>query len=291
MVRKLIILLLILVAASAAAQTTGTAETSTAAATSTAEPGTTVVIDPPNSGGTRQELHELLRRYPPEVGRVLKLDPSLFANESYLANYPALAAFVKQHPEVPHSPRYFLEDIYVPSDAPRMTPQMEMWNDVMEGVSIFVVMSLMVGSLMWLIKTLIDHRRWSHLSRVQFDVHSKLMDRFSANEELLAYVQTPAGKRFLESAPIPVGEPPAVAAPVNRILWSVQVGLVIAAVGIGLQVVTWNVHKDVAEPMFALSVLATSLGFGFILSAIVSYLLSRKLGLWQNPPQAEASGE
>ena len=36
------------------------------------------------------------------------------------------------------------------------------------------------------------------------DVHGKLIDRFGNNEELLSYMDTEAGKRFLEAAPIPV---------------------------------------------------------------------------------------
>ena len=39
---------------------------------------------------------------------------------------------------------------------------------------------------------------------MQYQVHNKLLDRFTSNEDLLAYVQTPAGRRFLESAPIPL---------------------------------------------------------------------------------------
>ena len=47
------------------------------------------------------------------------------------------------------------------------------------------------------------HRRWSRLSKIQTDVHNKLLDRFTSNEDLLAYIQTPVGRKFLESAPIP----------------------------------------------------------------------------------------
>src|SRR5262245_62139397 len=62
-----------------------------------------------DSHATREEFRELLRRLPPEVGVVLKLDPTLFNNQQYLATYPALGGFVATHPDVIHSPAFYLE--------------------------------------------------------------------------------------------------------------------------------------------------------------------------------------
>ena len=39
---------------------------------------------------TREDLERVLGSYPPAVGRVLKLDPSLMNNPAYLGPYPAL---------------------------------------------------------------------------------------------------------------------------------------------------------------------------------------------------------
>jgi hypothetical protein len=53
---------------------------------------------------------------------------------------------------------------------------------------------------------------------IQTDAHNnKLLDRLTANEELITYVQSPAGQRFLESAPISMEGPRAIAAPIGRI--------------------------------------------------------------------------
>src|SRR5205823_8271480 len=57
----------------------------------------------------RQQLERLLDQYPPSLARVLRLDPTLLTNPSYLQPYPALATFIQQHPEVPHNPAYFLQ--------------------------------------------------------------------------------------------------------------------------------------------------------------------------------------
>jgi hypothetical protein len=124
---------------------------------------------------------------------------------------------------------------------------------------------------------------------VQSEVHAKLLDRFTSSEDLLAYVQSPAGKRFLESAPIPVDEGAPVSAPLGRILWSVQVGLVIGMAGVGLFIVSSNIEREMAQPIFAMGTLATAVGAGFVLSAIVSYAISRRLGVWGGTPQTRAA--
>jgi len=273
MPRKLIAFLFAAaVAVSAAAQAPATT-TSTTAATST-------IVTDADSHETRDAFGSVLRRYPTEVARVLKLDPSLMTNQGYLANYPALASFLAQHPEVPHSPGFYLRDISIPDDGTRESAPERVWRSTMEGLAIFSVFGLITAVLIWLVRTIIDHRRWSRISKVQAEVHNKLMDRFTTNEELLAYIQTPAGKRFLESAPLSLDAGPrAVSAPIGRVLWSVQVGLVLAAAGFGLQLVSNNVEKTVSQPLFAMGILALSIGVGFVISAIVAYILSRKLGL------------
>jgi len=277
MPKKLITLLFATaIATSAFAQAPATASSTTTT--------TTTVVTDTDSHETREAFHAALQRYPTEVSRVLKLDPSLMTNQSYLANYPALASFLAQHPEIAHSPTFYLANVYVGDERPAENSSERVWRSTMEGLSIFAVLALVTGVLTWLVRTLIEHRRWSRMSKVQAEVHNKLMDRFTANEDLLAYIQTPAGKRFLESAPIALdGAPRAVAAPVSRILWSVQVGLVLAAAGFGLEYVSGSIEKTVSQPLFAMGVLAISIGIGFVLSAIVSYVLSRRLGLWETP--------
>ena len=92
--------------------------------------------------------------------------------------------------------------------------------------------------------------------------------------------------------------PRSVAAPVGRILWSVQGGLVLMAGGIGLQVVSQQVADEASRPLHALGVLGIALGLGFVISAIISFLISNRLGLIELPtaatraqtPRAQGSG-
>ncbi len=256
-----------------------------APATATTTVTSTAPVSDADSRDTRERFKELLQRNPPELGIVLKLDPTLFNNQQYLATYPALASFIAEHPEVAHNPGFYLESVWVPGDRDRSTPADRMWQDTMQGLFILTIFGLITLTLTWLIRTLVEQRRWNRLSRVQTEVHSKLLDRFSANEDLLRYIETPAGRRFLESAPIPVDSGPRqFSAPIGRILFSTQAGLVIAAAGTGLLFVPGIAGtSSTAQPLYALGVVALCVGLGFVLSAIVSYVVSRRLKLLEAP--------
>lgn len=241
--------------------------------------------DMSNAEETRRDLAEILEKYPPALGRVLKLDPSLLNSPAYLEPYPALAAFLSAHPEVAHDPGYFLARVpgpdgaYRPTDA--ATAAVDMWRNMFDAFSIFVIFITVTLSLLWLIKTLLDWRRWTRMARVQAEVHSKLLDRFTANEELLAYIQTSAGRRFLESGPVLAeAGPRPLGAPVSRILWSFQVGIVLAVAGLGLLFTSGRVLPEVAQGLSVLGVLAIALGIGFILSGVAAWMISRRMGLF-----------
>ena len=245
------------------------------------------VVPDQDARETRESLEEILKKLPPAVGRVLRTDPSLLSNESYLATYPVLAAFLKQHPEVRSAPGFFFErigyiDFYQPET--RDSQAVRIWRDIMQFFAISGVFLVIASVLIWIIKTTVEYRRWNRASKVHTEVHNKLLDRFTANEDLLAYMQTPAGKSFLESAPLSLDTPARpVGAPLGRILWSVQAGVVLAAGGLGLLFVSNRVVDEVAQPLFAIGVLGLAIGAGFVVSAAASFLLSRRLGLFEPP--------
>jgi hypothetical protein len=143
-----------------------------------------------------------------------------------------------------------------------------------------------IGLLTWLIRTFLDYRRWNRLSKVQAEVHTRLLDRFNTNEELMAYIATPAGSKFLQSAPISLDTGTrSMGAPLSRIMWSLQSGLVLVAAGGGLMLASGRMDEDTYLPLEIMGIIAVALGVGFAVSAGVSYLLSQKMGLLDPAPQ------
>ena len=239
-----------------------------------------IVVEQPDAEHTLEELSQLLSRYPPAIRDVFALDPTLLANQSYLAPYPALVSYLNAHPEILHNPSYYVggaSDRYRQDHGSR---RFEIWNKVLESIAVFGGFGMAIGLITWLIRTILDYRRWNRLTKVQTEVHAKLLDRFTANEELLDYIKSPAGSKFLESSPISLDAGPrSIGAPFTRILWSVQAGVVLVAGGIGLWFVGERIADDVSQPIHAFGILAIALGLGFVVSAVFSFLISRRLGL------------
>jgi hypothetical protein len=242
---------------------------------------------PVNAEQVREQWRELLDRHPPSLGEVLRLDPTLLTNADYMAPYPDLAGFLAQHPEIAHNPAFY---VGTPNDGgawdrdPRALSY-RMWENILQGFFIASVFLIVTGVLVWLVRTVVDYRRWLRLTKVQTDTHTKLLDRLTSQDDLLAYMQTPAGRRFLESAPItldPASRP--LGAPLSRVLWSVQAGVVLALGGLGVLYISRTAVAEVEQGLRAIGILALALGAGFMLSAAVAYLLSSRLGLFDQRP-------
>jgi len=244
--------------------------------------------------GTREALMRILESHPPSVGRVLKLDPSLMRSESYLASYPELRDFLAQHEEIPQNAQFYLEGIRIGQNdnyQPR-SQKLELLAGILGGFAAFIAAGIILGTLIWLIRTVLDQRRWSRLSKIQAEVHGKLMDRFSSNDELMTYVQTPSGRRFLESGPSPLQElAPAVAAPVARILWSMQIGAILLVTGLGFLFLSGRALFEAQEFFYIAGCMSTAVGAGFLVSAAAAYVLSRRLGLLERPAPGSGPAE
>ena len=252
-----------------------------------AVPAVPINIDE-NARETRDRLRELMDQYPPSLAQVLRLDPSLVSRADYVAPYPRLAAFLAQHPEVAHNPVFFLGDArFTVPDARNQA--FNMLENVLGGLAGLTVFATVVGFIVWVIRSVISYRSWKTIVRIQTEAHTKVFDRLSSNEELLAYIQSPAGQRFLTSTSTAVDlSPRSIGAPIGRILWSVQVGVVIAIAGIGLFVAKGIVIEEIAQVLHVISVLAISVGVGFVVSALVAYALSHRLGLLDSPRSSHA---
>src|SRR5690348_11289853 len=240
--RSILILALVLgIAGPLFAQEATTTATTTAATTTAATETATGPNETRSSSEIRSDFALLLRERPPEVARILSLDPSLLSDEAFLGKYPEVRDFIAKHPEVRHNPGFYLENFSEP------VHRESLMGDVLQNLTIFAVFSLIAFALGWLVRTVIEQKRWSRLSRTQSEVHNKILDRFSTSNELLDYIRTPAGTKFLESAPIPLHTESAPQnAPLSRVLWSVQIGVVVAAASLGMILVSGRLEKESA---------------------------------------------
>ena len=171
---------------------------------------------------------------------MLRLDPTLLTNQAYLASYPQrrrVHRAVAGHPaQSRFLPGKFNPNYYTSRN--ELDPERQaigMWSDALQFIGAFAVVAAIVFALFSFLKYIVEYRRWHRTAKQNAEVHNKILDRFGSNEELLAYIDSPAGRRFLEATPIAQAAPPerSVGAPFGRILISVQLGILLVALGAG----------------------------------------------------------
>jgi hypothetical protein len=246
-------------------------------------PGGTVVLpsreDAESADAVRGQLEKLLDRYSPNLGRIFALDPLLLQNPNYLEAYPDLVTFLNLHPEIVRNSSFYFSQFRQNFYPDREPAAIRMWNNVFQAFFILLGLSVVIGSIVWLIKTLVDYRRWYRLSKVQTETHNKLLDRFAANDELMAYMNTAAGRRFLESAPITLDASASITSPLKRILWAVEIGIVLACAAGGILLARSAVPDELRQPFTVAGTFVVSVGVGFILAALASFVISNRMGV------------
>jgi hypothetical protein len=230
----------------------------------------------------RETTRAVLQRYEPSLAQVLKLDPTLLTNESFLARYPDLRALLTTYPEVVRSPDYYLGYVSFPANQAEQSPVDRQWNYIRiitEMISVGSVMAGIAFVLLWLVRHLLAHRRWLRSTRLQVEIHNRLMERLQTGEDVRHYLESAATARLLaDNSSLSAG---GTASPVSRILLAVQVGVVLASTGVGILMAKWYINPvDAAsDTMVFFGIMGLALGLGFALSAAASFGLSRRFGL------------
>jgi hypothetical protein len=253
-----------------------------------------------NAQETQRRLQEPLQQYPPSLRAVLALDPTLLSDDAYLQPYPQLATFLGQHPDVAHNPTYYFEQQLRELNRRQYDynePRIQVIRAVdqsLGAIAFLIGFMTVVLTIGWLLRTVMEHRKWLRVSKTHVDTHTRLMERLTSNEELITYMQSPAGRRFLEAAPIPTdGGPRMLNAPFGRILWSVQAGVVVGCLGAGLiyastRLAGNEIFSAGELPIFVLGCAAVAIGGGFFISSIAAYALSHRLGLFPTPSSSSS---
>jgi hypothetical protein len=241
----------------------------------------------------QDQLLQLLR-VSPTLAEVVAKDPSLLSNAEYVnRNNPELGSFLQAHPEIAKSPDFYLfNNLHPEHEQPAQVLERKLWPQMSQPESSgidrelisdglpFLVFLCMLSALLWLTHVLLENRRWNRIFKLQTDVHGRLIERFGTSQEVLTYMSTDAGKRFLEATPIAVGfeRQAPVPSPVARVLTPLQIGIVMSLLGVGLL----SLRHSIADGGIALLVLGTVVlmpGLGFIISAGITWVLARHLGL------------
>ena len=276
-----------------------------AVATVTTGPAAAAAPSEEDLAATREQLLSLLRMSP-TLTEVLETDPTLLANQDYISRTnPQLAQFLTQHPEITRNPDFYLfanlstHDRRVDSLHRRsenrgepITDQELHRREMNDLAQVFIFLCI-VGSLLWLIRISLENRRWSRVVRQQSEIHGKLIDRLANNQELFQYMETESGRRFLEAGPVPIALEREQRLPggLARVLGPLQFGIVLTLLGAGLLILQTQM-PSIADALLVFGTVALMPGLGFIISAVITWRISARLGLMPQPAatSAELSG-
>lgn len=145
-------------------------------------------------------------------------------------------------------------------------------------VGFFVVVFL-------ILRTWSDNGTRRKLAETKAGLHRDLITRFGSTEELLTYLRSDAGRDLLSPAQAETPNP------FKRILAGMQSGVLLVAVGSALIFLSQTNYygSDGRSGFSFLGALSFALGLGFLVSAGLSWALSRRWGLIEQgaPPRAE----
>ena len=138
-----------------------------------------------------------------------------------------------------------------------------------EEVILFPILFALVGFIVW--TTFSTIRRYK-TAKLQAGLQTKLLEKFGSSQELLAYVQSDAGKHFLQSLAMEQRTP------YSRILGAAQASIILVFVALAFLFLRGRV-LGAEEGFLVFGTITLSLGFGFGISAALSYYLSKSFGL------------
>ena len=140
-------------------------------------------------------------------------------------------------------------------------------------VAIVAIIMIFGGlpTIFWVIFSTIRRLK---VARVQAEVHSRLIEKVGSSQDFLTFLDTDSGRKLVAS--IGIEQPNR--DPYNRILTSVHAGVILVLVGIAFLILAAT-FRNAAEGCFSAGVLVVALGAGFLISAGLSYRLSRSFGL------------
>lgn len=145
----------------------------------------------------------------------------------------------------------------------------------MDLTSVVALISVF-GSLSFLVWVITDGLRRRRQLQVVSAFHNKLLERMQTPRELGEFLDSPGGARFMDSIAMERTHP------AHRIIRATQVGVVLGAAGIGCRWIGAQpvLAREASEGFVVLGILLLSIGLGYLVSAAVSYGLSRSLGLF-----------
>ena len=127
----------------------------------------------------------------------------------------------------------------------------------------------------FIVKVALEYRSKMRVMKARADTHTHLVDKFGSAPEFVQFLQTEGGRSLLEN--ITSEQSPAA----QGILGSIQKGSLLTVLGLGLLLLGSfaQVGREGSATLHISGAIGLSLGIGYLISAGISYRLSKAWGL------------
>ena len=140
-------------------------------------------------------------------------------------------------------------------------------------IIILPAMFFMFGFVVYVIADVFRRRAQA---KMVAEFHTKLLEKIGSARDFADFFASDSGKRFMESLTTAN-----TGTPQMRILRSVQTGLVLVALGIGLFILNdqRSFSIEATDGLMVIATVTAAIGAGLLVSTVISYLLSWQMGL------------
>lgn len=143
-----------------------------------------------------------------------------------------------------------------------------------ENLTIAIVISTCACVFGWAVWVIAVNIRRTRTSRQIAELHTRLLNRFTASQELIAFLEGESGRRYFEALQSDLKDPLA------RVLNGIQLGVVLILLGVSLLAVRAGQADEAARnALLLIGVPGMAIGAGFLISAVISYSLCKSWGL------------
>jgi hypothetical protein len=157
----------------------------------------------------------------------------------------------------------------------------------MEDLSAILIGLATIVAAAWVIGTIVRAYKERSNLRIRTDLFTRLLDKFGSSSEFVDYLQSETGRQFFEELPVQTS------APMNKIINSIQRGVILTLLGVGLLALSNFFGSSLGGDLYiVLTVSGTvglMIGVGFLISTGIAYYLSKSWGLLATPEKSESA--
>lgn len=146
-----------------------------------------------------------------------------------------------------------------------------------EKMAITVILLSLMVAVTTMIRGLLEHLRRGRTERIQAEMYNKTLDKLTAGQDVLAYLQSEAGSKIFQAAQMAEKK---LGQPQNRIMNAVQAGVVLGFVGAGFLTIRGYMSEAAAQEAFmVIGSIGVFAGLALVASGIAAWALAKKFGL------------